>query len=111
MNATEATIGPVGATGTILGDTTTELNEATSSGTYSTVGKPIVPDPKMSMRNVDVFYSGKQAIYDVSLDIAQNEIPRGSDRAGRQELAVDRAKIVEVGSFIGHLLAPRLHFL
>ncbi len=74
MNATEATIGPVGATGTILGDTTTELNEATSSGTYSTVGKPIVPDPKMSMRNVDVFYSGKQAIYDVSLDIAQNEI-------------------------------------
>lgn len=39
-----------------------------------TAGKPLVKDPKFSMRNIDVFYGDKQAIFNVSLDIARNEI-------------------------------------
>lgn len=39
-----------------------------------TVGKPLVDDAKMRMRNVDVFYGDKQAIFDVSLDIGNNEV-------------------------------------
>lgn len=39
-----------------------------------TVGQPLVDNPKMSMRNVDVFYGDKQAIFDVSLDAAKNEV-------------------------------------
>lgn len=41
---------------------------------YKTTGQPLVDDPKMAMRNVDVFYGDKQAIYNVSLDIAKNEV-------------------------------------
>ena len=37
------------------------------------MGKAFV-DPKMSMRDVNVFYGDKQAIYDVSVDIAKNEV-------------------------------------
>ncbi len=39
-----------------------------------TIGVPFADNAKMSMRNVDVFYGDKQAIYDVSLDIAENEV-------------------------------------
>ncbi|GAA0852438.1 phosphate ABC transporter ATP-binding protein PstB [Aliiglaciecola litoralis] len=39
-----------------------------------TVGKPFSNKAKMSMRNVDVFYADKQAIFDVSLDIGKNEV-------------------------------------
>lgn len=39
-----------------------------------TVGLPLVDNPKMSMRNVNVFYGEKQAIHDVSLDIGKNEV-------------------------------------
>jgi phosphate transport system ATP-binding protein len=41
---------------------------------YKTVGKPLCDSPKMSMRNVNVFYGEKQAIYDVNLDIGTNEV-------------------------------------
>ena len=40
----------------------------------ATVGNPFVDDPKMSLRNVSVFYDEKQAIYDVGLDIGRNEV-------------------------------------
>ena len=40
----------------------------------ATVGKPMIANAKMAVRGVDVFYSGKQAIFDVSLDIGGNEI-------------------------------------
>jgi len=40
----------------------------------ATVGKCFTDKPKMSMRNVNVFYEDKQAIHDVSLDIAKNEV-------------------------------------
>lgn len=39
-----------------------------------TVGDVTVSDPKMSARNVDVHYGDNQAIYDVSLDIGNNEV-------------------------------------
>lgn len=39
-----------------------------------TVGEAFCEDPKMSMRNVQVHYGAKQAIFDVSLDIAKNQV-------------------------------------
>lgn len=39
-----------------------------------TVGQYQVENAKMSMRNVDVFYGDKQAIFDVDLDIAKNSV-------------------------------------
>jgi phosphate transport system ATP-binding protein len=39
-----------------------------------TVGVPFCENPKMSMRNVNVFYGDKQAIHNVSVDIAKNEV-------------------------------------
>jgi phosphate transport system ATP-binding protein len=39
-----------------------------------TVGKPSVANPKMQTSNVNVFYGEKQAIFDVSLDIGNNEV-------------------------------------
>jgi phosphate transport system ATP-binding protein len=40
----------------------------------ATVGECFTDKPKMSMRNVNVFYEDKQAIHDVSVDIAKNEV-------------------------------------
>lgn len=39
-----------------------------------TVGEIEVDNPRMRCRNVDVFYGDEQAIFDVSLDIARNEV-------------------------------------
>ena len=39
-----------------------------------TIGKPLCDDPKMSMRNVNVFYGDAQAIFDVDLDIGKNQV-------------------------------------
>ena len=39
-----------------------------------TVGKPFVDNPKMRLRDVDVFYADNQAIHGVSLDIGKNEV-------------------------------------
>ncbi len=39
-----------------------------------TVGTPTVANPKMRTSNVNVFYGEKQAIFDVSLDIGNNEV-------------------------------------
>ena len=39
-----------------------------------TVGTPLVDNPKMSTRNVDVYYGDKQAIFGVDLDLAENEV-------------------------------------
>jgi len=39
-----------------------------------TVGLPLCDTPKMSMRNVDVFYGDKQAIFNVNVDIGKNEV-------------------------------------
>lgn len=39
-----------------------------------TVGVPFVDDPKMRLRDVEVFYGDAQAIHGVSLDIGKNEV-------------------------------------
>jgi phosphate transport system ATP-binding protein len=39
-----------------------------------TVGLPFVDEPKMRLRDVDVFYGENQAIHSVSLDIGRNQI-------------------------------------
>jgi phosphate transport system ATP-binding protein len=39
-----------------------------------TVGNPFVERPRMTCRHVDVFYGEQQAIFDVSLDIGENEV-------------------------------------
>ena len=39
-----------------------------------TVGNVFVDNPRMTCRNVNVFYGLKQAIFDVSLDIGENEV-------------------------------------
>lgn len=41
---------------------------------YSTVGVPMVDNAKFSMRGVNVYYGDKQAVFDVGLDIAENEV-------------------------------------
>jgi len=48
------------------------LSEDTKIG--ATVGNCFADDAKMSMRNVDVFYGDKQAINNVSLDLAKNQV-------------------------------------
>ncbi len=41
----------------------------------TTVGKPIIANPKVSCRSVEVFYNKtNQAIFDVNIDIAKNQI-------------------------------------
>ncbi|MAD57442.1 MAG: phosphate ABC transporter ATP-binding protein [Porticoccus sp.] len=39
-----------------------------------TVGVPFIENPKMSVRNLNVSYNNKQAIYDLSLDIGKHEV-------------------------------------
>ena len=39
-----------------------------------TVGEIYVDDPRMTCRNVNVFYGEKQAIFEVSLDIGKNQV-------------------------------------
>ena len=39
-----------------------------------TVGKPLTENPKLAMRNVDVHYAEKQAVFNVGLDIGENEV-------------------------------------
>lgn len=39
-----------------------------------TVGIPLVEKPKMTMRNVNVFYGEKQAVHNISLDIGSHEV-------------------------------------
>ncbi|WP_430460593.1 phosphate ABC transporter ATP-binding protein PstB [Thalassolituus sp. LLYu03] len=41
---------------------------------HKTCGAPLVEQPKLTARSVDVFYGEKQAIFDVSLDIGSNEV-------------------------------------
>ncbi len=39
-----------------------------------TIGNALLDEPKMATRHVNVFYGDKQAIFDASLDIGQNEV-------------------------------------
>ncbi len=48
--------------------------EAGVSADYQTVGQPLVDNPKIAVRQVNVFYGKAQAIFDVNLDIGENEV-------------------------------------
>ncbi len=51
------------------------VNNVSESGTErQTVGASFCDDPKFSIRNASVFYAEKQAIFDVSVDIARHEV-------------------------------------
>ncbi len=66
----------VADTAVMLEEKTTSRNAAVNSTNYpeKAIGTPFVKNPRMSMRNVDVFYGDKQAIFNVSVDIGQNEV-------------------------------------
>jgi phosphate transport system ATP-binding protein len=51
-----------------------EKRDLVSRDVRQTVGKITVDNPRMTCRNVNVYYGEKQAIKDVSLDIANNEV-------------------------------------
>lgn len=48
--------------------------ESYEIGQYQTVGKPLLDDPKIRIRNTSVYYGDKQAIYDCNLDIGKNQV-------------------------------------
>ena len=52
------------------------VSESAEVNEYKTIGSPFIDESqaKMRARNVNVFYSEKQAIFDVSLDIGRNEV-------------------------------------
>ena len=65
------------ATDTLMGmplDTVEKTQPLENEHPERTIGQPLVDNPKMSMRSVDVFYGEKQAIFDVNVDIGQNEV-------------------------------------
>ncbi len=55
-------------------DAITENKELVSREDRRTAGKPFVDDPRMTCRNVNVYYGDKHAIKDVSIDIADKEV-------------------------------------
>ena len=60
---------------TIMVDTNSSSPTSSDPRDYrNTVGNIEVPNTKMSMRDVDVFYGDKQAVFGVDLDIAKNEV-------------------------------------
>ena len=80
-----------------------------SGADYLTVGSPFVAEPKMRIRNVDVFYGSEQAIFNVSVDIGRNEViamigPSGCGKStflrsiNRMNDTIDICKVT--GSFI-----------
>ncbi len=72
--ADELEVGTGTATGKTKQMNENDLHEATSAVTSKTVGKCFVDNAKISCRGVDVFYGEKQAVYDVDLDIGENEV-------------------------------------
>lgn len=63
-----------GLNNSIQGSETPVSRVDNASDSYKTVGEPYVGKAKMSMRDVNVFYGEKQAIFNVGLDIGHNEV-------------------------------------
>ncbi len=55
-------------------DIETGENVSEAGGRQRTVGKPLLENPRICCREIDVFYGNKQAINKVSLDIGRNEV-------------------------------------
>ncbi len=74
MNTT-ATLNDIIPDSPVMQDTTrVDDVKAVLDSIEGTVGDTRVENPKMEMRGVDVSYGEKQAIYDVDLDVARNEV-------------------------------------
>lgn len=54
--------------------TTSSLVTESNVMTQETVGKPFVKSPRMTCREVNVWYDDKQAIMDVNIDIGKNQV-------------------------------------
>lgn len=54
--------------------TTSSLVTESNIMTQETVGKPFVKSPRMTCREVNVWYDDKQAIMDVNIDIGKNQV-------------------------------------
>lgn len=61
-------------TSTIQSDTVSDNAQEAFDKLTHTVGSPTVESPKMSARQVNVFYDAKQAIHNVDLDIGKKEV-------------------------------------
>ena len=48
--------------------------DMTAQEKVATIGEPLVDDPAISIRRLNVFYGAQQALFDVNLDIAGNEV-------------------------------------
>jgi len=55
-------------------DNCINIQDGSACGDCRTVGDTHVKNPRMSCRNVDVFYADKQAINQITLDIGRNEV-------------------------------------
>ena len=64
----------VGVINTPMADSVAEEHTIISRDDRTTVGEAFVEAPRMTCRNVNVFYADKQAIKDVSLDIGKREV-------------------------------------
>jgi phosphate transport system ATP-binding protein len=64
----------VGLVNPVIGEPEVTESATISREDRATVGEAFVDDPRMTCRNVDVFYGEKQAINDVSLDIGKREV-------------------------------------
>lgn len=51
-----------------------ESHQKPVAADHQTVGVPFADNAKFAMRDVSVFYADKQAVFDVSLDIGENEV-------------------------------------
>lgn len=64
----------VGETDIPLQDSAKTTDQHQDLAIEGTIGENLTDNPKISTRNVDVFYSEKQAIFNASLDINDNEV-------------------------------------
>ena len=74
MNSIAAAAGGVGDSPSAPDKSALDVQDHADVSAYETVGEPFVDDPKMSARNVNVYYADNQAIMDVSLDIGKNQV-------------------------------------
>ena len=90
-----------------------EKRELVSRDNRQTVGDISVETPRMTCRNVDVFYGEKQAIKNVSLDIGNHEVvamigPSGCGKTTTLRMIAGLEEITEGKIFIGDQLVNHL---
>lgn len=74
QEAKVATASVTGNTGNTLLKSKGPVEETIEKTTEKTVGQPFVDSPRMTCRDVNVWYGDKQAIMDVNIDIGKNQV-------------------------------------